>query len=125
MQDKNTVTFNIHVYLTDDDVPTLITFDRVSHIDCTNETTSYFKVIDVCGKRCRVQFGIDAPNGTCCSRIPSFHLPVRAASLSFDSDRWGFKKEALYVQSEMRRIDEIEEARVWYERLGIHSDAEA
>uniref|UniRef100_A0A0G4IEV5 Uncharacterized protein n=1 Tax=Chromera velia CCMP2878 TaxID=1169474 RepID=A0A0G4IEV5_9ALVE len=123
MQDENTATFNIHVYLTDDDVPTLIMFDRVSHIDRTDETASYFKVIDVRGKCRRMQ--IDALNGTCCSRIPSFHLPVGAASLSFDSDRWGFKKESLCVQSEVRRIDEIEEARVWHERFGIHLGAEA
>uniref|UniRef100_A0A0G4FU07 Uncharacterized protein n=1 Tax=Chromera velia CCMP2878 TaxID=1169474 RepID=A0A0G4FU07_9ALVE len=123
MQDKNTATFNIHVYLTDDDMPTLITFDRVSHIDRTDETALYFEVIDVRGKRRRVR--IDAPNGTCCSRIPSFRLPVGAVSPSFDSDRWGFEKEALCVQSEVHRIDEIEEARVWHERLGIHSGAEA
>uniref|UniRef100_A0A0G4F7A7 Uncharacterized protein n=1 Tax=Chromera velia CCMP2878 TaxID=1169474 RepID=A0A0G4F7A7_9ALVE len=101
-------------------------FDRVSYIDRTNETASYFEVIDVRSKRRHMR--IDAPNGSCCSEscIPSFRLPVGMASLLFDSDRWGFKKEALYIQSEVRRIDEIEEARVWHviKWLGIHSGAE-
>uniref|UniRef100_A0A0K6S6D7 Integrase catalytic domain-containing protein n=1 Tax=Chromera velia CCMP2878 TaxID=1169474 RepID=A0A0K6S6D7_9ALVE len=67
---------------------------------------------------------VDAPNGHCCSRIPSFPLPVNTKKREAEFDReWGGGRQALCMQCKLRCLD-IEEARVEHDRLGIHSEAE-
>uniref|UniRef100_A0A0G4HQB2 CCHC-type domain-containing protein n=1 Tax=Chromera velia CCMP2878 TaxID=1169474 RepID=A0A0G4HQB2_9ALVE len=96
--------------------PGNLAFDR------SGEMPSYFDVRDVCGIIHRII--VDAPNGHCCSHIPSFPLPVNAKKREAEFDReWGGGRQALCVQHEVRRLD-MEEARVEHNRLGIHSGAE-
>uniref|UniRef100_A0A0G4G4I3 Uncharacterized protein n=1 Tax=Chromera velia CCMP2878 TaxID=1169474 RepID=A0A0G4G4I3_9ALVE len=119
MQDASGGHFLILVNFTDDDVPHLITRDGRIALDRSGETLSWFEIFDVRGVLRRVV--VDAPDGVCCSRIPSFRLPQNAADQFVGrKDR----QQALSTPRVVQRVENIEEARVYHERLGIHSGAE-
>uniref|UniRef100_A0A0G4GMG1 Uncharacterized protein n=1 Tax=Chromera velia CCMP2878 TaxID=1169474 RepID=A0A0G4GMG1_9ALVE len=122
LEDETGRLFHMYLYLTDDDVSTLVTYDACAPFDRLGETPSYFDVRDVRGIIHRVT--VDALNGHCYSHIPSFPLPVNAKKREAEFDReWGGGRQALCVQRELRHLD-MEEARVEHNRLGIHSGAE-
>uniref|UniRef100_A0A0G4GI93 Uncharacterized protein n=1 Tax=Chromera velia CCMP2878 TaxID=1169474 RepID=A0A0G4GI93_9ALVE len=77
MQDASDRHFLTLVNFTDDDVPHLITWNGRSALDRSGETPSWFKIFDVREVLRRVV--ADAPDGVCCSRIPSFRLPLNGA----------------------------------------------
>uniref|UniRef100_A0A0G4GNL9 Uncharacterized protein n=1 Tax=Chromera velia CCMP2878 TaxID=1169474 RepID=A0A0G4GNL9_9ALVE len=119
MQDASGRHFLILVNFTDDDVPHLITWDGRIALDRSGETPSWFEIFDVRGVLRRVV--VNTPDRVCCSRIPSFGLPLNA------TDRFvGGKdrQQALSAPRAVQRVENIEEARVHHERLGIHSGAE-
>uniref|UniRef100_A0A0G4G1T3 Uncharacterized protein n=1 Tax=Chromera velia CCMP2878 TaxID=1169474 RepID=A0A0G4G1T3_9ALVE len=121
MQDASGGHFLTLVNFIDDDVPHLITWDGRIALDRSGETPSWFKIFDVRGVLHHVV--VDAPDRVCCSRIPSFHLPLNAADRFVDGED---RQQALSAPRvvTVQWVESIKEARVHHERLGIHSGAE-
>uniref|UniRef100_A0A0G4HUP4 Uncharacterized protein n=1 Tax=Chromera velia CCMP2878 TaxID=1169474 RepID=A0A0G4HUP4_9ALVE len=119
MQDASGGHFFTLVNFIDDDVPHLITWDGRIALDRSGETPSWFEIFDVRGVLRRVV--VDAPDGVCCSRIPSFRLSLNAADRFMGGEE---RQQALSAPWAVQRVESIEEARVHHERLGIHSEAE-
>uniref|UniRef100_A0A0G4H972 Uncharacterized protein n=1 Tax=Chromera velia CCMP2878 TaxID=1169474 RepID=A0A0G4H972_9ALVE len=119
MQNASGGHFLTLVNFTDDNVPHLMTWDGRIMLDRSGETPSWFEIFDVRGVLRRVV--IDAPDGVCCSRILSFHLPLNAADRFIGGKD---RQQALSAPRVVQRVENIEEARVYHERLGIHSGAE-
>uniref|UniRef100_A0A0G4HCN6 Uncharacterized protein n=1 Tax=Chromera velia CCMP2878 TaxID=1169474 RepID=A0A0G4HCN6_9ALVE len=119
MQDASGGRFLTLINFTDDDIPHLIIWDGRIALDRSGETPLWFEIFDVRGVLRRVV--VDAPDGVCCSRIPSFHLPLNAADRFVGGED---RQQALSAPRAVQRVENIEEARVHRERLGIHSRAE-